>query len=106
MFQVILAYLILPFVLSWAVIKFLRAYSKTEVPQDIQALYAHKPVARGAFRVVKKDAHRAAVVEDCPSRDEALEIAYRAMRRCKETGEKATFLVLNHEGAAFSQIDS
>jgi len=105
-FQVVFAYLLLPLVISWFVVKFLKAYSKNEVPPDIQSLYARTPLARGQFRLVEKDGERTQILEDCPSHEEAVEKAYRAMRVAKDAGRKSSFLVLNHEGAAFDQIDS
>jgi len=88
------------------VVKFLKAYSKNEIPTDIQSLYAKIPLARGQFRIVERGSKQAQILEDCPSHEEAVEKAYRAMRRAKEAGKKASFLVLNHEGAAFDQVDS
>ncbi len=104
--QVVFSYLILPFIIAWAVIKFLRAYSKNDVPADIKGLYAKTPLPRGQFRLVKKEGGRTEILEDCPTHDDAVEKAYRAMRVAKDAGRKATFLVLNHEGAAFDQVDS
>ncbi|HVC09194.1 MAG TPA: hypothetical protein VNH15_04570 [Elusimicrobiota bacterium] len=104
--QIIFAYLLLPLVLSWLVVKFLKTYSRNEVPPDIQGLYLRTPLARGQFRLVEREGGRMEILEDCPSHEEAVEKAYRAMRRAKEAGKKASFLVLNHEGAAFDQIES
>ncbi|MHB2026116.1 MAG: hypothetical protein ACYCPQ_05705 [Elusimicrobiota bacterium] len=105
MSSIIFTYLILPFALSWFIIKFLKAFSNNVVAEDVRQICLHTPMAE-AFRVIKRLPQGSEIVADCGAREDAVEKAHQSASAARTAGEKASFLVVDRGLAIFEQIDS
>lgn len=100
-------YLILPFLLAWVVIKYLKKHAPSTIPEDVLRLYAAKPVERKWFRAARRDHKGLHPLGDFEKQPEAVEAAYQGLKDARAAGETgASFIVLNDKGDTLEQIDA
>jgi hypothetical protein len=104
--QLVFYYIILPFVASYYLIKWLKKNAAQDIPDDVKRLYAEKPVERKWLRAVRRDTSGLRWLGDFETRQEAVESAYQGRKDALAAREQASFIVLNDKGEALEQVDS
>lgn len=106
MLSLLFYYLLLPFLAAWLVLKFIRKYGASPIPEDVARLYAQAPPGKGWFRVIRRDHGGPRLLGDFEKHDEAVEQAYKERELAQAAGEMAAFQVLNDKGEALEEVDS
>lgn len=106
MLTLLVYYLVLPLLAAALVLKFIKRYGKTGIPEDIRRLYAERPIEPKWFRVLREDAAGKRHLADCETQGEAVERAYKGKEEAQKAGERAAFLVLNDKGEVLEEVDS
>ena len=99
-------YLVLPFIASALLIRWLKKHAPSTVPEDVRRLCAERPVEKKWFRSVRRDSGSLRALGDFETRGEAVEAAYRGRQDAQAAGEQAQFVVLDDKGEALEQVDS
>lgn len=106
MLALLFYYIALPFLAAWLVMKFIRKYGASPIPEEVARLYAEAPLEKGWYRVIQRGPAGQRLLGDFEKHDAAVEKAYKERELAQVTGEKAAFLVLNDKGEALEEVDS
>lgn len=106
MIPIIIYYLVLPFVLAAAVLRLIKKYGDSRIPQDIEMLLDVRPIEKKFFRSWRRDLEGLAVIGDYETHGEAVEAAYLGRNHAKAAGHKAAFLITNDKGEVLEEVDS
>lgn len=108
MLTLVFFYLILPFLLSALVLRFLRRHSGKALRPEIRELYARRPVDRRHFRALRVDGGwgrpgaRLDPLGDFETQQEAVDAAYQG--KSGRPGAGASWLVLNDKGEVLQEV--
>jgi len=106
MLTLILYYLVIPFLLSGAVLKLIKKYGKVAPDPALASLYSKEPLAKKWFRAARRDSHGTSLLGDSETHGEAVDRIYAARGRAQVLGEKAAFVVLNDKAEILEEVNS
>lgn len=100
-----LYWLVAPFLLAWALVKFIQRSPRPVAP-DVAAWLAKDPMPPKSYAAARRDAaglEPLGVFEKLP---EASDAAWKASDAAKKAGSKGSFLVFDATGVVVEQIDA
>ena len=100
-----LYWLIAPFILAWALVKFIQRSPRPVAP-DVAALIAKDPMPAKAYAAACRGAAGLTSLGVFEKLIEASDAAWKGQDAAKKSGVKASFLVFDATGVVVEQVDS
>ena len=106
MIQILLYYLILPFLAGALLIRYIKKHAPSGITPEVTALLAVDPIEKKFYRAARKDEGKVAKIADYETHVEAVDAIYAAKEAAQKQGVKTAFIVLNDQGETLDWIDS
>jgi hypothetical protein len=103
----IIYWIVMPMLLGWLVVRWLKSAAPIPVPPEVAALFAERPIEPKWFRAARRD--KGGLLRwlgDYEKQPEAVDAAYAGKEAAQKSGEKASFLVFNDKAELLEQVDS
>ena len=106
MFFPLIYWIVLPLVLAWLVVRWIKKSAPLTPPPDVRGLFDGAPIEKKHFRAARRDAKGLTPLGDYEKQMEAVDAAYAGKEKAQAAGEKAEFLVFNDKAELLEQVDS
>lgn len=106
MFFPLIYWIVIPMLLGWLVIRWIKKHAPLRPADDVVALFERRPIEKRFFRAARRDGSGLHFIGDYEKQPEAVDAAYLGKEQAAKAGEKASFLVFNDKAELLEQVDA